>query len=132
MGSRPKKDAKREHRIVMEVVVDCYDADERSMGWCCYLEEHLEFPFSAKCISQRAVSPLRPNDMVEVIGMGPAEECHSDMFVTIRWADGDLAVPLAQLQPVRSASAATKQAIADWHYWVKMGYEFWLFASRSG
>jgi hypothetical protein len=35
-----------------------------------------------------------------------------------------LAVPLSQLKPINAADEQTKQAVEDWHYWVKMGYEF--------
>ena len=47
-----------------------------------------------------------------------------EMFVTIRWERGGLAVPLSQLKPVRDTDAQTKQAVEDWRYWVEMGYEF--------
>lgn len=33
-----------------------------------------------------------------------------------------MGVPLAQVQPV-GADEATNQAVGDWHYWVKRGYE---------
>ncbi|WP_410959383.1 calcium-binding protein, partial [Salmonella sp. SAL4433] len=69
----------------MEVVVDCYDRHEVAMGWYYYLEGQLRFPFTATCIAQRAVSPLRVKDEVEVIGMPPEEECECEVFVTIRW-----------------------------------------------
>jgi hypothetical protein len=62
--TKPKRDAQREHRITMEIIVDAYDAQ-----------------------------------------------------------DG-LAVPLSQLKPISHADDQTKQAADDWHYWVKMGYEF--------
>ena len=45
----------RERRIEMEVVVDAYNSEERAMGWYCYLEEKLKFPFQARCKSKRAV-----------------------------------------------------------------------------
>jgi hypothetical protein len=32
-------------------------------------------------------------------------------------------VLLSQLKPVSATDKPTKQAIEDWHYWVKMGYE---------
>jgi hypothetical protein len=46
------------------------------------------------------------------------------MFVTIKWEKDGLAVPLAQLKPISATDEQTKQAIADWHYWCEMGYEF--------
>ena len=120
---RPRQDSAREHRISTEVVVDAYDGAERAIGWFGYLEDRLEFPFTAKCVAQRAISPLLVGDEVEVISMAPADECAYDMFVMIRWENGGLGVPLSQLIPT-SAAPATKVAVADWHYWVGQGYEF--------
>lgn len=122
--ARPKRDEEREHRITMEIIVDAYGPDEQAMGWYCYLEDQLRFPFAATCVARRAISPLKVKDAVEVIGMPGEGECGREMFVTIRWDRDGLAVPLAQLQPARSADAQTKQAVADWHYWVRMGYTF--------
>ena len=45
------------------------------MGWYCYLEERLRFPFRAKCIAHRAISPLRKGQEVEVVALAPADEC---------------------------------------------------------
>lgn len=117
------RDKKREHRIHMEIVVDAYDRDERIMGWCVYLEDVLQFPFKARCISQRPISPLKKEEKVEVIEMAPEDECNSEMFVTIKRDKGKLSVPLMQLEPI-DADAKTKEAIGDWHYWVRMGHEF--------
>ena len=122
--AKPKHDPEREQRITMDIVVDAYDAQERAMGWYYYLEEQLQFPFTATCIAKRAISPLHVKDEVEVIGMPGEEECAHEMFVTIRWEQEGLAVPLSQLKPIRATDEQTKQAIEDWHYWVKMGYEF--------
>jgi hypothetical protein len=66
---KAKRDAKREKRITMEIVVDYYSREEVAMGWYYYLEGQLRFPFTVTCIAPRAVSPLRPGDEVEVIGM---------------------------------------------------------------
>ena len=121
---KPKRNEEREHRISMEIVVDAYGEDERAMGWYYYLEEQLQFPFDATCIIKREISPLRVQDLVEVIRMPSEAECTREMFVTIRWEKDGLAVPLSQLKPVGNVDEQTKQAIADWHYWVAMGYEF--------
>ncbi len=116
-------DKTRERRITMEIVVDAYTESERAMGWYYYLEEGLQFPFRARCIKRRAVSPLRPGDEVEAIRMAPEEECGHEMFVLIRWERRRLAVPLSQLEGIR-ADRKTLQAIGDWHYWTRKGYEF--------
>ncbi len=125
MAKKTKRDAELEERITMEIVVDCYDRHEVALGWYCYLENTLQFPFTATCIAQRAVSPLRVKDEVEVIGMAPDEECEHEVFVSIRWDRPEgLAVPLAQLKPIVDSDEDTMQAVADWHYWLSMGYEF--------
>lgn len=116
-------DKAREHRIEMETVVDAYGSEERAMGWYYYLEDKLEFPFKAKCIRERPISPFKKGEAVDVMAMAPEEECQHDMFVQIRWAGRKLAVPLAQLKGV-SVGEDTKEAVEDWHYWVAMGYEF--------
>lgn len=120
--TRAKRDPEREERISMEIIVDCYDEAEQAMGWYYYLQDKLQFPFTAKCIVKRPVSPLKVGDEVEVIDTAPEEECEHEMFVLIRWEQEDLAVPLAQLKPV-GAEARTVQAVEDWHYWVDQGYQ---------
>jgi Calcium binding len=117
------EDEAREERINMEIIVDAYGGDEQALGWYYYLEEHLGFPFRARCIEERLTSPLRTGDTIEVAAMAPEEECEQEMFVQIKWQERDLAVPLAQLEGVK-VDKDTRQALADWHYWVRQGYEF--------
>jgi hypothetical protein len=113
---RSSRDEAREQRITMEIVVDCYGPEEQAMGWYYYLEGQLDFPFSARCVNERAISPLRRGDEVDVVGMAPEEECEHEMFVVTRWDRGTLAVPLSQLEGI-AVSEQTRQAIEDWHYW---------------
>jgi hypothetical protein len=122
--AKVKRSPARERRIEMEIVVDAYDAEERAMGWFGYLADTLAVPFTATCIAERAISPLRKGEKVEVVEMGPGEECGREMFVWVRWEGRRLAVPLAQLKPAAKAGKGTTEAIADWHYWVAQGYEF--------
>ena len=121
----PKRNIKRarEDRIGMEVVVDAYGPEERSMGWYYYLDEKLAVPFQARVKTQRLNSPLNIGDKVEVLGMAPEEACETDVFVWVRWPKRKLAVPLSQLTPLIN-DKATKEAIADWHYWISQGYQF--------
>ena len=112
----------REERIQNEIIVDSYDPEEQALGWYAYLHGKLQFPFSACCVVRRATSPLEPGEEVEVVGMASDEECMHEMFVLIRWKRRQLAVPLMQLEGVQ-VDEETQQAIEDWHYWVKQGYE---------
>ena len=56
-----------EERISMEIIVDTYGSDECAMGWYCYLEDKLDFPFPAQIIDKKR--PSRNNDGYWV-GMG--------------------------------------------------------------
>ena len=119
---QPPRDEEREQRIEMEIIVDANGPEEQALGWCTYLEENLQFPFLTRCIRERAISPLRVGDEVEVVGMGPEEECAHEMFVQTPWERRTLAVPLSQLEPT-VADEQTIQAVEDWQYWVERGYE---------
>lgn len=125
--SRPRRRAPvREQRIHEEIIVDAYGPEEQAMGWYYYLEHVLGFPFPARCRTARAISPLTPGERVTVTGMAPEEECEREMFVQVRWQDRSLAVPLAQLdvRGSRAVDSETREAIADWHYWLDQGYVF--------
>jgi hypothetical protein len=119
---RRSREEDREQRITMEIVVDAYTPEEQAMGWYYSLEDRLQFPFVARCTAERAISPLRVGDEVEVVGMAPEEECQHEMFVLIRWERRSLAVPLAQLEGA-AVDEQTRQVIEDWQYWVAQGYE---------
>lgn len=121
--SKVRKDEVRENRIMMEIIVDAYGSEEQAMGWYYYLDDTLSFPFLAKCITKRAISPLRVGDEVEVIGIAPEEECEHEMFVIMRWERNGLAVPLMQLELIHG-NDQTREAIEDWHYWINRGYQF--------
>jgi hypothetical protein len=120
-----EQDPEREVRIAEEIVVDAYGSEEQALGWYYYLEKNLAFPFVARCIRERATSPLQIADEVEVVGMPKEEECEREMLVCISGKHRPLAVPLAQLELVRADTGAeeTREAIADWHYWVDRGYQ---------
>src|ERR1017187_1732383 len=112
--AKPKKDPFREHRIHNEVIVDTYGPEEQALGWYYYLENKMRFPFQAKCLAAKVVSPLRKGEVVEVRRLAPEDACTSDMLVLIRWQGRNLAVPLSQLAAV-DADESTAEAIGDWH-----------------
>ncbi|TSC62241.1 MAG: Calcium binding protein from Anabaena CcbP [Parcubacteria group bacterium Gr01-1014_48] len=118
-----QKDNGRDERIRDEIVVDAHDSEERAMGWYYYLDDVLDFPFKARCIEKRPASPLVQNEIIQVLGMAIEKECEHEMFVDSIWNKRKLAVPLAQIHPI-DGSEKTKEAIDDWHYWVREGYEF--------
>ena|SRR5436853_7852059 len=123
MKRSKKKIAEIEDRIAMEIVVDAYGSEEQAMGWYYYLEEKLSFPFKAKCIEERAISPLQVGEKVEVVDMALEDECEREMFVMVEWSGRRLGVPLSQLEGIR-VDRDTKEALRDWQYWIGRGYEF--------
>ncbi|MBD2372891.1 calcium-binding protein (plasmid) [Leptolyngbya boryana IU 594] len=104
-----KRDEEREERITMEVVVDAYGSEEQAMGWYYYLQDTMQFPFTAICVSKRRISPLREGTTVEGVGMAPEDECEQEMFVKIDCEGDTLGVPLIQLE-APEADAETQQA----------------------
>ena len=120
---KPKKDPVREDRIDNEAIADANGPEEQVMGWYYYLDDKIRFPFQAKCIAPKVVSPLRKGETVEVQGMAPEDACSVDMLVLIRWRGRTMAVPLSQLVAIDPDQSAA-EAIGDWHYWVAQGYCF--------
>jgi len=117
------QDAEREQRIQLEILVDAYGPEEQALGWYTYLEETLAFPFIARCVTERSISPLQVGDEVDIIGMAPEAECRHEMFVLTRWGHGrSLAIPLSQLEG-RVVDEQTAQALGDWQYWGRSGRE---------
>jgi hypothetical protein len=121
--AKHKSDRIREERIQNEAIVDAYGPEEQALGWYYYLENKIRFPFQAKCIVAKVVSPLRKGETVEVRRLAPEDACCSDMLVQIRWHGRAMAVPLSQLVGV-DVDESTAEAIGDWHYWVAQGYCF--------
>ncbi|MGC1307370.1 MAG: calcium-binding protein [Phormidesmis sp.] len=113
-------DGDREHRITYEVVVDCYNGYEVSMGWYYYLEDRLNFPFESAWLGTGHSKP----EIVEAISMAGEEECKTDMLIEIRYRDGEdedvFTVPLSDLQPT-DEGASRMEAIEDWRYWLDQG-----------
>jgi len=120
---RPQKDPVREDRIHNEAIAAANGPEEQAMGWYYYLDDRIRFPFQAKCIAAKVVSPLLQGETVEVQGMAPEDACSSDMLVLIRWQGRTMGVPLSQLAGV-NVDESTAGAIADWHYGVAQGYCF--------
>jgi hypothetical protein len=118
-----QRDPDREKRIHEKIIVDTNGLEEQAMGWYYHLENKLRFPFQARCIVSRVVSPLKKTEIVEVLRMALEEACSGDMLVLIRWRGRTMAAPLSQLIAT-DANYDSVEAIADWHYWLDRGYTF--------
>lgn len=117
-----KEDKEREERITMEIVVDCYDSYEQFSGWYSYLEDTLKFPFEGIW----KTSKNGKGEKVNIIGMGDFDYCEDalDMLVNIEYEGDELFEPLKEIFKIKSDDKKTKEAVEDWHYWVKSGNSF--------
>jgi hypothetical protein len=113
--SRDKEEGRDEH-IRNEVIVDAYTVDEQAISWCYYLERKISFPFQARCIQERTISPLREDEEVRVVGMTDEVVSSREMFVLVEWIGREFGVPLSQLE-VLNVDSDTREAVDDWHHW---------------
>jgi len=109
-------DEKRNKRIRREILTDAYNADEMAISWCYHLERELSFPFQARCIEERTISPLREDEEVSVVGMTDEVVSSREMFVLVEWMGREFGIPLSQLE-VLDVDSDIKKAVDDWHYW---------------
>ena len=121
MGKR-KRDLTREDRIQNEVIVDAYGPEEQALGWYYYLEDKIRFPFQAKCIVAKAVSPLLKGEPVKVRRMAPEDACSADMLVLITWHGRNVAAPIPT-NPPRS-QRINHRGHSRLAYWVAQDYHF--------
>jgi hypothetical protein len=112
------RDEEREERIKMRVLIDTYTPEEQAYSWHAYLDDVMDFPFEARCSTEREESPLKEGETVQVVGMSSTEPTLSQQYVTVEWLNRDLGIPLEQLDPV-DVDDDTKQAIEDWQYWLE-------------
>lgn len=122
-----ERDEKREHRINTEIIVDAEDKEDRAMGWYYYLDDTLNVPFLAKLKKKSRKTSTVEEKTVEVLGMAPDDECLKDMYVEVvdpKGKDEDVfTAKLGDLVAI-DTDTETKEAIADWHYWLARGYKF--------
>lgn len=114
--TRNDRDEERDERINNEVIVDAYTADEQALGWCYYFEEKMHFPFQARCVAERTMSPLKKGEEVRVVGMTDEVVSLSELFVRVEWRDREFGVPLTQLE-LLDVDRDTREAVEDWYYW---------------
>jgi hypothetical protein len=121
-----EKDPIREKRIYDEIVVDAYDESERAMGWYCYLQDKISFPFLAKWKKTNKKTGAIATKEVEVLDLASADDCERNMYVEVAYIgekDDTFTAKLSDIEAI-APDADTEEAIADWQYWTSKGYEF--------
>lgn len=119
---RTKENPERESRITDSIVVDAYDEYERHSGWYCCLADKVEFPVRAKCVEVTKGSPLKLNEEVSITGIVEERE-PVPFWAIVAWRQAEISVPLATLEIIEK-SKDPDDVVADWRYWVSMGYSF--------
>lgn len=110
-------DEEREDRIIMEVIVDCYDDEEELMGWFYYLHDGLNFPIDAV-----ANLPLRGGQSeqkkVQIVEVDPKAEEGKSMKLGVT-EEGSNRVSYISPEHLVSidTSEENRQIINDWLYW---------------
>lgn len=116
--SHYSEDPERENRIAEEVLVDTYDIYEEMAAWEAYLEDSISFPFLAHWGDPDS------GEEVEVLGFDNNNECDTNIFVKVRYQNGEdvdeLSVLLVEILPIE-VDEESQQAIEDWCYWVDKG-----------
>jgi len=133
-GAEPEREA----RIHDEIIVDAYGDEEVTSSWYYYLEETLQFPFTAMVQTHR----YRPrtggiatsSSQVELLGMAPLSRCgYHQMWVMgvlglqretpVHFFLGDLVM----IEPDEDREAA----LSDWLYWRRdQPAELWEWGRR--
>jgi hypothetical protein len=78
-----------------------YNPEEQAAGWYYYLENTLQFPFSAWYVEARPrTTGCDIRRQVRVIGLAELEDCEAEIDVLIDWEGDELPVPLRRLELV--------------------------------
>ncbi len=62
--------------------------------WHNYFADNLPFPFKARYIAGKAISPLNNEDEIEVVKLASEEDCLYEILVEVHWSGQALAIPL--------------------------------------
>jgi hypothetical protein len=71
------------------------------------------FPFKARCITERTMSPLEDSEAVRVVWMASEGSCRSEMFVSMQWMDRGLGVQTDDF--LRDADSRHRHTDRDWN-----------------
>ena len=117
----------RRLQIEDNVIVDCYNDEEISNSWECYMEERLCEPFSAKIISENTEIPVGEvvtvkDNLYQFDEIGSIIWKKSDAstieYLDVQWNDKEFDIHINDLEPV-DKNIDTIEAIKNWNYWIK-------------
>ncbi len=106
------------YKIDDEIIVDCYDETEVSMGWYYFMEETLKFPFKATVSLQKRDGSTESKE-VKITGLASDEAGFTNKDFNLEIENGEYryTVAYSQLSHLK-ASAETRDALRIWNYWL--------------
>ena len=106
------------YKIDYEIIVDCYDEYEVSMGWYYFMEETIEFPFRATAKLKKLNGSIEQKE-IEIIGLASDEEgfIKNDFDLEIEAGEHVGTIAYSKLSSVK-ASPETMEAFTIWNHWV--------------
>ena len=106
------------YKIDYEIVVDCYDYYEVSLGWLTTMEDGLEFPFTATAALKNLDGTIAFRQ-VSIVGLDADEESFKGSDFNLEMADGEYIMPVAYSKLSKiDASEQTMELFQCWDYWV--------------
>ncbi|MDR3223391.1 MAG: calcium-binding protein [Methanobrevibacter sp.] len=117
----------RSNQIEDKVIVDCYNDEEISCAWECYMEERLSESFKAKIIGENPEIPV--GEVVTVkdnlyqfdeIGSIIWKKDHANTihYLEVEWNDEEFDIDIKDLKPLKKDNETLK-AIKNWNYWIR-------------
>ena len=113
-------------QIEYKVIVDCYDDEEVSNAWDCYMGERLCESFPAKIIGGNHEIPvgeivtvkdnLHQFDEIGTI-MWKRDYASTIDYVEVQWNDKEFDIDINDLEPL-DKNVDTIEAIKYWNYWI--------------
>ena len=103
--------------IDYEILVDCYDATEMSMGWYYYWQENLKFPFKVMALFINRDGSTEKNE-VKITGLDSDEEKFLDMDFDLEEENSGYLYPIAssKLSNIK-APCQTMEVLKIWDFW---------------
>lgn len=105
-------------RIENEIIVDCYDEYEMSMGWYTYMQDSLGFPFKATAALKKTDGSTEKKE-VKIIALASDEGAFLTKDFDLEMEHGAYLqkIEYSKLSDIK-ASAQTLEALEAWDAWV--------------
>ena len=89
------------------------------MGWYTYMQDELQFPFTATTMIKKRNGQYKKQD-IDVLDLAETDDTYfgNDMMLEVAYTEDIFIVPMTELTNIQ-ADESTIQALEDWKYWKK-------------